>query len=64
MVPYDTYRIYQVERAKSPAEVRRADEQAARVAAAISSLVRGVRPTVRGAQRPSPATVPGLPRPA
>ncbi len=32
MVPYDTYRIYQIERAKSPAEVRRADEQAAQLA--------------------------------
>ena len=26
-MPYDTYRLYQIERAKSPAEVRRADEQ-------------------------------------
>ena len=29
MVPYDTYRIYQIDRDKSLAEVRRADEQAA-----------------------------------
>ena len=29
MVPYDTYRIYQIERAKAPAEARRADQQAA-----------------------------------
>jgi hypothetical protein len=64
MVPYDTYRIYQIERAKSPAEVHRADEQAARVAAAVSSVVRGITRTVRGARRPSPAAVPGLPRPA
>jgi hypothetical protein len=28
-MPYDTYRLYQVERAKSPAEVQHADEQAA-----------------------------------
>ena len=26
MMPYDTYRLYQIERVKSPAEVRRADE--------------------------------------
>jgi hypothetical protein len=63
MVPYDTYRIYQIERVKSPAEVRRADEQAAQVAAAISSVVRGIARTVRGGRRPS-AAVSGLPRPA
>jgi predicted dithiol-disulfide oxidoreductase (DUF899 family) len=28
MMPYDTYRTYQIERPKSLAEVRRADEQA------------------------------------
>jgi hypothetical protein len=41
MVLYDTYRIYRIERAKSLAEVRRADAQAARVVSAISSLFRG-----------------------
>jgi hypothetical protein len=29
MIPYDTYRLHQTERAKTHAEVRRADEQAA-----------------------------------
>jgi hypothetical protein len=29
MVPYDTYRLYQIERAKSPYEIQRADRQAA-----------------------------------
>jgi hypothetical protein len=29
MIPYDTYRLHQIERAKTRAEVRRADEQAA-----------------------------------
>jgi len=38
MMPYDTYRNYQIERARSPAEVRRADEQAARVTSALSKL--------------------------
>jgi hypothetical protein len=42
MMPYDTYRLYLVGRAKSPAEVRRADEQTARVASAMSSLLRGI----------------------
>jgi hypothetical protein len=64
MVPYDTYRIYQIERAKSPAEVRRADEQAAGVAAAVSSLWRGITRPVRAVRRPFPAAVPRLPRPA
>ena len=29
MMPYDSYQLYQVERAKSPAEIRHADEQGA-----------------------------------
>jgi hypothetical protein len=64
MVPYDTYRIYQIERTKSLAEVRRADAQAARVASAISSLFRGITRPVRAVHRPSPVTAPGLLRPA
>jgi hypothetical protein len=64
MVPYDTYRIYQIERTKSLAEVRRADVQAARVASALSSLFRGITRPVRTVRRPSPVTAPGLPRPA
>ena len=35
MMPYDTYRLYQIERTKSPAEIRRADEQAAQVASVL-----------------------------
>jgi hypothetical protein len=53
MMPYDTYRLYQIERAKSPAEVRHADEQAARLASAASSLVRGITRPWRGMRRPS-----------
>jgi hypothetical protein len=67
MTPYDTYRIHQIERAKSSAEVRRADAQAAQVASAVSSLFRGLmRPVraMRAVRRPSPAAAPGLPRPA
>ena len=62
MVPYDTYRIYQIERTKSAAEARRADVQAARVAAAVSSLFRGITRPVRTVRRS--AAVPSLPRPA
>jgi len=64
MMTYDTYRLYQIERAKSPAEVRRADEQAARLASIASSLFRGITRTWRAMRRPSPAATRDLPRPA
>ena len=64
MVPYDTYRIYQIERAKSLAEVRRADEQAARFAAAVSSLFGGIMRPVRAVRALHPAGSCDLPRPA
>jgi hypothetical protein len=68
MMPYDNYRLYQIERAKSPAEVRRADEQAARLASAASSLFRGItrpwRAMRRASRRPSPVAARDLPRPA
>jgi len=35
VIPYDTYRLYRIERAKSAAEARYADEQAARLASAV-----------------------------
>jgi Tfp pilus assembly protein FimV len=61
MMPYDTYRLHQIERAKSPAEVRRADEQAARLASAASSLFRGITRPWRAMRRPSPAATRDLP---
>jgi len=64
MMPYDNYRLYQIERAKSPAEIQRADEQAARLASAISSLFRGMTRPVRAVRAPSPATSHRLPRSA
>ena len=64
MMPYDTYRIYQIERVKSLAEVRRADEQAARFASVVSSLFGGITRPVRGIWRMYPAGSRGLPRPA
>ena len=54
LLPYDTYRLYQIERAKSPAEVQRADEQAARLISAVSSLLRGLTRPVRAIRRPYP----------
>jgi hypothetical protein len=64
MMPYDSYRLYQVERAKSPADIRRADEQAARLASAASSMFRSIMRPVRVIRRPSPAGTCRLPRPA
>ncbi len=43
LMPYETYRLYQAERAKSPAEVERDDERAGRLTAAVSSLFRAAR---------------------
>jgi hypothetical protein len=64
MMPYDTYRLHQIERAKSPAEVRRADEQSARLASATSSLFHGITRPWRARRRPSPVATRDLPRPA
>jgi hypothetical protein len=64
MMPYDTYRSYQIERAKSLAEVRRADEQAARFASAVSSLFGGITRPLRAIWRLRPAGSRALPRPA
>ena len=63
-MPYDTYRLYQIERTKSPAEVRHADEEAARLASAASSLFRGlIRPwrAIRRPSRPRHVTCPAQP---
>lgn len=46
MMPYQTYQLYQIERPKSAAEIRRADERAGRTAAAVAGIVR---------RRPRPA---------
>ena len=53
-MPYDTYRLYQIQRAKSPAEVQRSDEQAARLISAVSSLLRGLTRPMRAIRRPYP----------
>ena len=63
-MPYDNYRLYQIERTKSPAEVRRADEQAARLASAASSLFRCITRPWQARRRPSRTATRDLPRPA
>jgi hypothetical protein len=56
MMPYDTYRLYQIERAKSSAEIQRADEQAARFASALSWLFGGIMRRTQPLRRPYPAS--------
>ena len=63
MTPYDSYRLYQVQRVKSRAAVQHADEQAAGLAYAISSLLRGITRPRRAMRSASSAAAPGLPRP-
>src|SRR5262249_50476706 len=57
LMPYDSYRLYQIEREKRPAEVQRADEQAARLVSAVSSLLRGLTRPMRAVRRPYPRTL-------
>jgi hypothetical protein len=64
MMPYDTYRLYQIERAKSPGEIQAANEQTARATSAVSSLFRSITRPARAVRRPRRAAAPGLPRPA
>jgi DNA-binding transcriptional MerR regulator len=47
MMPYDTYRLYKIERPKNFGESRQADEQAAQFVSAVSSLFSGFAWPVR-----------------
>ncbi len=58
MMPYDTYRLHQIQRAKTPREIRRADEQAAQFASAVSRLFQGIMRPARAARRPRLAAGP------
>jgi hypothetical protein len=66
MMPYQSYLIYQAERPKTAAEIRRADEQLGHVAANVSWLWRrATRPiaALRGtSQRPACSTLLDVPR--
>jgi hypothetical protein len=55
MIPYDTYRSYQIERPKSRSEIRRADEQAGYLAAAVSRLLHRLASPARASQPRHPA---------
>jgi hypothetical protein len=63
MMPSDSYRLYQVERVMSAAEARRADEQAAMLAAAIARLVHGLTRPARLLRLTRPARPAPKPRP-
>ena len=63
-MPYDTYRLHQIKRANSPGEARRADERAARLASAVSSLFRGITRRALAVRRPLPAAARSLARQA
>jgi hypothetical protein len=62
MMPYDTYRLFQIERTKCPRETLLADRQAARITSAVSGLLRAIARVPRAARRPYPAA--GQHRPA
>jgi hypothetical protein len=56
MIPYDSYRLFQIERSKSDAEMRYADEQACRLVSAGSRLLRAVTRPPLFARGSSPST--------
>jgi hypothetical protein len=52
MMPYQIYQLYQVERPKSTAEIRSADERAGRAAAAVAGMLRQLSPAARHRRAP------------
>jgi hypothetical protein len=62
MMPYDTYRLYEAERPRTAAEIRAADEQAGRLAATVSRLVRRLMPGGRRPRDHAPRAVPVQPQ--
>ena len=64
MMPYQAYQLYQIERPKSRAEIRRADEQLGRMAESVTALRERIAQattarawSLRGSRR-QPATAP------
>jgi|HubBroStandDraft_1064217.scaffolds.fasta_scaffold196587_1 hypothetical protein len=52
MTPYGSYQLYQVERPKSAAEIRRADVQAGLLAATVTDLLHVFARPVRAIRKP------------
>ena len=55
MMPYDSYRLFQVERTRSVRETLLADRQAARITSAVSGLCRAIARAPQIVRRSSPA---------
>jgi hypothetical protein len=65
LIPYDSYRLYQIERVKSHREIQFADEHAARFASAVSRPFRAIARAARGPLRSAvPEAATPLPDPA
>jgi len=67
MMPYDSYRSYQAERAKSPREIHDADQRAAQLASIVPGLFRAItqnarRPHLAAPGGASPQTAPAASR--
>jgi hypothetical protein len=56
MMPIDTYRLYQLERTKSPREIQCADRQAARFAGALSGPFRAIARALWAVRKPNSAS--------
>lgn len=64
MMPYDTYRLYQIERAKSLREIHHADQRAAQLASAVSGLFQALTRTARRPRLAVPGSALPLTAPA
>ena len=47
MMPYQTYQLYAIERPKTAAEIRQADERAGRTAAALAGMLGRLAPAAQ-----------------
>jgi hypothetical protein len=64
MMPYDTYLLHQIERTKSPRELRYADQREAQLVSAVSWLFRAVTQIARRPYPPVPNGSSSLTAPA
>jgi hypothetical protein len=58
MMPYQTYQLYDIQRPKSAAEIRSADERAGRIAAAFAELLLPLSRASRMSRSPGVARCP------
>jgi len=62
MMPYRVYQLYQIERPKSAAEIRLADERLGKAAASVSRLWRRAAEPIAVVRAPYRASVPPISR--